>query len=90
LAGRVTPGYHLRKRRPQIQEKAVARLADLLQDKMQPDDLAIVMAADRCCMQWRGVKDMNSKMTHSITRGSLLKNPDLRREFPSLLRDQRK
>ena len=36
-------------------------------------------------MQWRGVKDMDSKMTNSIMRGSFLKNPDLRQEFLSLL-----
>jgi GTP cyclohydrolase I len=76
--------------RPQIQEEAITQLADLLQDKMQPDGLAIVMAADHYCMQWRGVKDMDSKMTNSIMRGSFLKNPDLRREFLSLLADQRK
>jgi GTP cyclohydrolase I len=28
---------------------------------------------------------MDSKMTNSIMRGSFLKNPDLRREFLSLL-----
>ena len=71
--------------RPQIQEEAIAQLAELLQDKMQPDGLAIVMEADHYCMQWRGVKDMDSKMTNSIMRGSFLKNPDLRREFLSLL-----
>ena len=76
--------------RPQIQEEAVTQLADLLQDKMQPDGLAIVMEADHYCMQWRGVKDMDSKMTNSIMRGSFLKDPDLRREFLSLLTDQRK
>ncbi len=75
--------------RPQIQEEAVTQLAELLQDKMQPDGLAIVMEADHYCMQWRGVKDMNSKMTNSIMRGSFLKNPDLRREFLSLLQDQK-
>ena len=52
---------------------------------MQPDGLAIVMEADHYCMQWRGVKDMDSKMTNSVMRGSFLKNPDLRREFLSLL-----
>lgn len=76
--------------RPQIQEEAVIQLADLLQDKMRPDGLAIVLKADHYCMQWRGVKDMNSKMVNSVMRGSFLKNPDLRREFLSLLhqRDQ--
>ena len=71
--------------RPQIQEEAISQLGELLQDKMQPDGLAIVMEADHYCMQWRGVKDMDSKMTNSIMRGSFLKNPDLRQEFLSLL-----
>ena len=75
--------------RPQIQEEAIAQLAELLQDKMQPDGLAIVMEADHYCMQWRGVKDMDSKMTNSIMRGSFLKNPDLRKEFLSLLSNRK-
>ncbi|MFZ4573775.1 MAG: GTP cyclohydrolase I, partial [Phycisphaerales bacterium] len=74
--------------RPQIQEEAVVQLADLLQSKMRPDGLAIVLKADHFCMQWRGVKDMDSKMVNSVMRGSFLKNPDLRREFLSLLHDR--
>jgi GTP cyclohydrolase I len=31
--------------------------------------------------------DMDSKLTNSVLRGSFLKNPDLRREFLSLLTD---
>jgi len=71
--------------RPQIQEEAVIQLADLLHERMHPDGLAIVMKADHYCMQWRGVKDMDSKMVNSVMRGSFLKNPDLRREFLSLV-----
>ena len=71
--------------RPQIQEEAIAQLADLLQQKMQPDGLALVMEADHSCMQWRGVRDMDSKMTNSVMRGSFLKDTDLRREFLSLM-----
>jgi GTP cyclohydrolase I len=72
--------------RPQIQEEAVARLADLLQDRVQPDGLAIVMEADHFCMHWRGVKDTESKMINSVMRGSFLKDANLRREFLSLLK----
>ena len=71
--------------RPQIQEEAITELAELLQDKMPPDGLAVVMEADHYCMKWRGVKDSDAKMTNSIMRGSFLKNPDLRREFLALL-----
>ena len=71
--------------RPQIQEEAVVQLADLIQLKTQPDGLAIVMEASHYCMAWRGVKDMDSKMINSVMRGVFLKDPNLRREFLSLI-----
>lgn len=71
--------------RPQIQEEAVVQLADLIQEKTQPDGLAIVMEASHYCMAWRGVKDMDSKMINSVMRGVFLKDPNLRREFLSLI-----
>jgi GTP cyclohydrolase IA len=75
--------------RPQIQEEAVSQVADLLQDRMQPDGLAVVMEADHFCMSWRGVRDMDSKMINSVMRGSFLKDPNLRREFLSLLQHKK-
>lgn len=71
--------------RPQIQEEAVVQLADLIQQKTRPDGLAIVMEASHFCMGWRGVKDMDSKMINSVMRGVFLKDPNLRREFLSLI-----
>lgn len=71
--------------RPQIQEEAITQLADLLMELVQPDGLAVVMEADHFCMQWRGVKDADSKMINSVMRGSFLKDHTLRREFLSLL-----
>ena len=71
--------------RPQIQEEAVVQLADLIQERTQPDGLAIVMEATHYCMAWRGVKDNDSKMINSVMRGSFLKNPHLRMEFLSLI-----
>ena len=71
--------------RPQIQEEAVVQLADLIQDKTQPDGLAVVMNATHYCMSWRGVKDADSRMINSVMRGAFLKDPNLRREFLSLI-----
>ncbi|WP_088284656.1 GTP cyclohydrolase I [Ideonella sp. A 288] len=71
--------------RPQIQEEAVVMLADALQERVKPDGLAIVMEADHFCMHWRGVKDDDTAMTNSVMRGAFLKDPNLRREFLSLL-----
>ncbi|MEK8047243.1 GTP cyclohydrolase I [Ideonella margarita] len=71
--------------RPQIQEEAVIMLADVLQERVKPDGLALVMEADHFCMHWRGVKDTDSAMVNSVMRGAFLKDPNLRREFLSLL-----
>ena len=75
--------------RPQIQEEAVTQVADLLQEKLNPDGLAVVMEADHYCMQWRGVKDMESKMVNSVMRGAFLSNASLRREFLALMKNGR-
>lgn len=71
--------------RPQIQEEAVIQLADLIQEKTQPDGLAVVMNATHYCMTWRGVKDADSRMINSVMRGSFLTDSNLRREFLSLI-----
>ena len=71
--------------RPQIQEEAVVQLADLIQQKTNPDGLAVVMQATHFCMAWRGVKDTGSRMLNSVMRGAFLTNPTLRREFLALI-----
>ena len=71
--------------RPQIQEEAIMQLADLLEQTLRPDGIAIVLEADHLCTQWRGVKD-NSHMTNSVMRGAFLDNPQSRQEFLDLVR----
>lgn len=71
--------------RPQIQEEAVMQLADLLEARLRPDGLAVVLEADHYCTQWRGVKD-ETHMTNSVMRGQFLVNPESRREFLQLIR----
>ena len=72
--------------RPQIQEEAVVQLADLLEEAMHPDGIAIVLEADHLCTQWRGVKD-SSHMTNSVMRGAFLTNAQSRMEFLALIKD---
>ncbi|KAF1019613.1 MAG: GTP cyclohydrolase 1 [Paracidovorax wautersii] len=74
--------------RPQIQEEAVVQLADLIIQKTRPDGLALVIEAEHFCMAWRGVKELDSRMINSVMRGVFLKDPTLRREFLSLIRQR--
>ena len=71
--------------RPQIQEEAVSQIANLLEERLQPTGIAVVMEADHFCMHWRGVKDDGTRMTNSVMRGAFLEDSALRREFLSLL-----
>jgi GTP cyclohydrolase I len=71
--------------RPQIQEEAVIQLADLLESRIRPHALGLVLEADHFCTHWRGVKD-ESHMTNSVMRGAFLTNPELRKEFLQLVR----
>ncbi len=71
--------------RPQIQEEAVSQIANLLEQRLQPDGIAVIMEADHFCMHWRGVKDDETRMTNSVMRGAFLGDASLRKEFLSLL-----
>lgn len=71
--------------RPQIQEEAMMQLADLIEARLRPEGLALVLEADHFCMRWRGVKD-ESHMVNSIMRGTFLTNPESRKEFLQLIR----
>lgn len=74
--------------RPQIQEEAITMLADELEQRIQPDGLAVVMQASHFCMHWRGVKDDGSLMRNSVMRGVFLRDAALRQEFLSLLNNR--
>ncbi|PXV52368.1 GTP cyclohydrolase I [Dyella jiangningensis] len=71
--------------RPQIQEEAVVQVADLLESRLKPEGLAVVLEADHYCMRWRGLKDDEARMVNSVMRGPFLKDASLRSEFFSLL-----
>jgi GTP cyclohydrolase I len=71
--------------RPQIQEEAIVQLADLLEARLRPEGLAVVLEADHFCMHWRGVKD-ESHMINSVMRGVFLHNAESRKEFLQLVR----
>jgi GTP cyclohydrolase I len=67
--------------RPQIQEEAIVQLADLLEEKIKPRGLAVVLRARHSCMTWRGVRESSTTMTTSVVRGILKESPASRDEF---------
>lgn len=71
--------------RPQIQEEATVQIADLIEEALHPQGLALVIEASHLCMTWRGVKDPGTKMVTSVMRGWFRDRPAARAEFLALI-----
>ncbi|MGE4603046.1 MAG: GTP cyclohydrolase I FolE [Planctomycetota bacterium] len=72
-------------RRPQIQERLTAQIADLISYKLEPRGVAVVLEATHTCMTMRGVKKPGSLMTTSAMRGVMRENLATRNEVLTLI-----
>ncbi|MBI4492200.1 MAG: GTP cyclohydrolase I [Chloroflexi bacterium] len=77
-------------RRPQLQERLTSQIADLIDRKLQPKGVAVVIQADHLCMTMRGIKKPGSRVVTSATRGVFRGNTATRMEFLSLLDGSRR
>ena len=76
-------------RRPQLQERLTAQIADMLMESLQPQGAAVAVEAEHLCMQMRGIKKPGSRMLTSAMRGSFRDQQETRAEFLSLVGIQR-
>jgi GTP cyclohydrolase I len=72
-------------RRPQMQERLTAQVADCLQERLEPHGVLVVVEAEHLCMSMRGVKKPGAKTVTSAVRGTMESNPATRSEAMSLL-----
>lgn len=72
-------------RRLQVQEKLTRQIAQILQNALNPDGVAVVIEAGHLCMQMRGVQKMGSSMVTSKMLGSFRNDMATRSEFLSML-----
>jgi GTP cyclohydrolase I len=72
-------------RRPQMQERLTAQVADCLNDRLDPLGVLVVIEAEHLCMSMRGVKKPGAVTVTSAVRGIMESNPATRSEAMSLL-----
>ena len=75
--------------RPQIQEEMTMQIADAVEEVTNADGVAIVIRAEHMCITHRGVKEHESDMTTSVMRGSFRNDPELKKEFLTLMQEMR-
>ena len=72
-------------KRPQLQERMTAQIADAIMDAIKPDGVAVVVQAEHLCMIMRGIKKPGSTLVTSALRGSMRTRIETRNEFFCLL-----
>ncbi|MDS1029729.1 GTP cyclohydrolase I FolE [Bacillota bacterium LX-D] len=72
-------------RRPQLQERLTANIADTIMTKLEPYGVIVVVEAEHMCMTMRGVKKPGSKTLTSAVRGIFASDAKVRAEAMSLI-----
>lgn len=72
-------------RRPQMQERLTAQVADCLDDRLDPLGVLVVIEAEHLCMSMRGVRKPGAVTVTSAVRGIMETNAATRSEAMSLL-----
>jgi len=72
-------------RRLQIQEKMTAQIANVIDEVLQPQGVAVVIEAAHQCMTTRGVHKPGVTMTTSRMLGAFRTDANTRREFLSFI-----
>jgi GTP cyclohydrolase I len=72
-------------KRPQLQERITATVADTLMKKLEPYGVIVVIEAEHMCMTMRGVKKPGSKTITSAVRGLFKTDPKARAEVMSMI-----
>jgi GTP cyclohydrolase I len=79
---RLVEGYA---RRPQMQERLTAQVADALAERLDPLGVMVVIEAEHLCMSMRGARKPGAVTVTSAVRGIMESQPATRAEAMSLL-----
>ncbi len=75
-------------RRLQVQERLTMQISRVLEDILEPRGVAVSLTGFHLCMAMRGVEKQASKTTSTAFTGEFQRNPELRREFISLIKSR--
>ncbi|MFE9609918.1 GTP cyclohydrolase I FolE [Streptomyces sp. NPDC006012] len=73
-------------RRPQVQERLTAQIADCLYAALDAAGVMVVIECEHSCMTMRGIRKAGARTVTSAVRGTLQSDPRTRNEAMQLLR----
>ncbi len=72
-------------KKPQLQERLTAQIADFLDENLNPLGVAVVVEAEHLCMTMRGARASGAQTRTSALRGTMRSDSKTRAEAMSLL-----
>lgn len=72
-------------RRPQVQERLTAQIADFIYENLNPYGVAVLIEAEHLCMTMRGARAAGSRTQTSALRGTMRTDAKSRAEVMALL-----
>ena len=72
-------------KRLQNQERITKRVADFIDENLNPKGVAVSLQARHMCMEMRGVKKLGATTTTTNVKGAFLNNAQTRNEFLSFI-----
>ena len=73
-----------------MQERLTSQIAEIIQQKIHPLGVAVVMEARHLCMEMRGAMSKNSPTVTSAMIGVFQKDPRTREEFLGFISGSRR
>ncbi|NTV79162.1 MAG: GTP cyclohydrolase I FolE [Clostridiales bacterium] len=73
-------------KRPQIQERMTAQIADAIMEHLKPQGVFVVVEAQHMCMTMRGVKKPGSETVTMVSRGIFTTDKELENKMLMLIK----
>ena len=73
-------------KRPQVQERLTAQLADLIMKRLKPKGAMVIVDAEHLCLSMRGIKKPGHRTVTSAVRGLFRSKESTRQELLELMK----
>lgn len=84
--GELAKAVEILAKRPQVQERLTAQLADMLMEKLKPKGAMVIIDAEHLCLSMRGMKKPGSRTVTSAVRGIFRTKESTREELLELIK----
>ncbi len=84
--GELAKALEILAKRPQVQERLTAQLADMIMERLKPKGAMVIIDAEHLCLSMRGIKKPGSRTVTSAVRGIFRSKQSTREEMLELIK----